>query len=144
MSEQQDDSAKIPHIVDAQVGVNIRRVRKGRSMSQEELAHAVGLTFQQIQKYERGSNRVSCSKLVEIARAMNVSPMALLPEGTRELTDESAGFLREARDVYMRSPNMFEALAAMSDDQLRAFTIAARLIVDSDRARMIDDRKAVR
>jgi transcriptional regulator with XRE-family HTH domain len=47
--------------------------RKELSISQERLADALGLTFQQVQKYERAANRVSASKLYEIARALNAS-----------------------------------------------------------------------
>jgi transcriptional regulator with XRE-family HTH domain len=58
--------------VDLHVGHRIRSRRKSLGMSQSELAARLGLTFQQIQKYERGSNRVSASKLYETARALNV------------------------------------------------------------------------
>ena len=49
-------------------------------MSQEQLGRALGITFQQIQKYERGSNRISASMLVKSARALMVAPNVLLPE----------------------------------------------------------------
>ena len=49
-------------------------------MSQEQLGRALGITFQQIQKYERGSNRISASMLVKSARALEVAPGALLPD----------------------------------------------------------------
>ena len=49
-----------------------------RGMSQAALAESLGITFQQIQKYERGANRISASKLIEIARALSVSPADLL------------------------------------------------------------------
>jgi transcriptional regulator with XRE-family HTH domain len=62
-----DDSNKL----DVALGLRIRQRRKALGMSQTALADAVGLTFQQIQKYERGFNRVSFSRLVEIAHAMN-------------------------------------------------------------------------
>ncbi len=62
-----------PHIVDVVVGAAIRQRRKSLGMSQEQLGQALGLTFQQIQKYERGSNRISASKLYEAATALGVS-----------------------------------------------------------------------
>jgi transcriptional regulator with XRE-family HTH domain len=62
-----------PHPVDRHVGLRIRMRRKELSISQERLADALGLTFQQVQKYERAANRVSASKLYEIARALNAS-----------------------------------------------------------------------
>ena len=60
-----------PHPVDRHVGLRIRIRRKEVGVSQERLAEALGITFQQVQKYERGANRVSASKLWEIARALN-------------------------------------------------------------------------
>jgi transcriptional regulator with XRE-family HTH domain len=62
-----------PHPVDRHVGLRIRMRRKELNISQERLAEALGLTFQQVQKYERAANRVSASKLFEIARALNAS-----------------------------------------------------------------------
>ena len=58
--------------VDLHVGARIRMRRRFIGMSQQSLADTLGLTFQQVQKYERGSNRVSASKLYEIARALGV------------------------------------------------------------------------
>lgn len=61
-----------PHAVDVHVGKTIRIQRLLRKVSQTELGDRVGVTFQQIQKYEKGSNRVSASMLVEIAGALSV------------------------------------------------------------------------
>ncbi|OWW04760.1 transcriptional regulator [Rhizobium sp. R72] len=61
-----------PHAVDVHVGKTIRIKRLMRKVSQTELGDRVGVTFQQIQKYEKGSNRVSASMLVEIAGALDV------------------------------------------------------------------------
>ena len=59
--------------IDKHVGSRIRERRKSLHMSQEKLAEHLGLTFQQVQKYERGFNRVSASKLYEIARTLGAS-----------------------------------------------------------------------
>lgn len=69
-----------PLAADTHVGARIRARRKHIGMSQEQLAHALGLTFQQVQKYERGANRVSASKLWEISLALDV-PVAWFFEG---------------------------------------------------------------
>ena len=61
------------HPVDAHVGVRMRQRRTLLGMSQTKLGDAVGLTFQQIQKYERGSNRVGSSRLYEFAKALDVT-----------------------------------------------------------------------
>ena len=62
-----------PNPVDRHVGLRIRFRRKELGISQEKLAESIGLTFQQVQKYERAANRVSASKLWEVARALNTS-----------------------------------------------------------------------
>lgn len=59
-----------PHPIDRLVGNQIRMRRRDLGMSQERLAEHLGLTFQQVQKYERGHNRVSASKLFQIAEAL--------------------------------------------------------------------------
>ncbi len=60
------------HYVDVHVGKKIRRRRWMADMTQKQLADAVGIKFQQIQKYETGKNRVSASRLFEIAQALSV------------------------------------------------------------------------
>jgi transcriptional regulator with XRE-family HTH domain len=60
----------MPEPVDLQVGQTIRMLRLKREMSQEDLAVGCGVTFQQIQKYEKGTNRVSASRLVQIANVL--------------------------------------------------------------------------
>jgi transcriptional regulator with XRE-family HTH domain len=62
-----------PHPLDISLGRNIRLRRKSLGMSQSALGEAVGLTFQQVQKYERGKNRVSFSKLAAICKALGLS-----------------------------------------------------------------------
>lgn len=60
------------------MGARIRFLRRQLGMSQEKLAEACGLTFQQIQKYEKGTNRISYSKLCEIADAFETTVAALV------------------------------------------------------------------
>src|SRR3954464_14725356 len=74
MSEP-SDTERHPNPVDLHVGARIRMRRKILGVSQEKLAEDLGLTFQQVQKYERGANRVSASKLYEIARSLQ-TPVA--------------------------------------------------------------------
>jgi transcriptional regulator with XRE-family HTH domain len=64
---------RAPNPIDRHVGLRIRMRRKELGISQERLAESIGLTFQQVQKYERAANRVSASKLWEMARALNTS-----------------------------------------------------------------------
>ena len=65
------------HPIDRLVGQNIRAFRTMRKMTQGALGERIGVTFQQIQKYEQGINRVSSSKLVEIAKVLDVHMSAL-------------------------------------------------------------------
>jgi transcriptional regulator with XRE-family HTH domain len=60
------------HPVDAHVGTRVRQRRTLLGMSQEKLGDAVGLTFQQIQKYERGANRIGASRLYEFSKVLDV------------------------------------------------------------------------
>jgi transcriptional regulator with XRE-family HTH domain len=62
-----------PNPVDRHVGLRIRMRRKELGMSQERLAESIGLTFQQVQKYERATNRVSASKLWEMAKVLRTN-----------------------------------------------------------------------
>jgi len=61
-----------PHAVDVHVGAKIRQRRKEIGLSQDDLARGIGVTFQQVQKYEHGSNRISASKLFETAQVLRV------------------------------------------------------------------------
>jgi transcriptional regulator with XRE-family HTH domain len=78
-----EDSDRSPNRVDLHVGMRIRLRRRTIGLSQERLAEALGLTFQQVQKYERGVNRVSASKLYEIARILR-APITSFFEGLAE------------------------------------------------------------
>jgi transcriptional regulator with XRE-family HTH domain len=66
-------SKGFPNPIDVHVGSRIRLRRTLLGISQERLAEAIGLTFQQVQKYERGMNRVSSSRLVDLANALDVT-----------------------------------------------------------------------
>lgn len=61
-----------PNPIDVHVGIRVRLRRTLLGLSQGQLGKAVGLTFQQVQKYERGSNRISASRLFDLSRALDV------------------------------------------------------------------------
>src|SRR3954454_5685218 len=83
--------------VDVAVGARIRLLRKVRGLSQQALAEAAGVTFQQIQKYERGANRVSASMLSRIAGALDTPVAEMFGEAgsTSGAIDEVATLLAE-------------------------------------------------
>ncbi len=62
-----------PHPVDMCVGARVQQRRVLLGMTQTDLGDAIGLTFQQVQKYERGTNRISASRLCELSRVLDVS-----------------------------------------------------------------------
>jgi len=68
-----------PMPADVAVGENIRTARLAAGLSQTELSSACEVSFQQIQKYEKGTNRVGGSRLMQIAEALNVPAATLLP-----------------------------------------------------------------
>jgi len=61
-----------PHPVDVHVGGRVRMRRTLLGMSQEKLGEAIGLTFQQVQKYERGTNRIGASRLYDLSKVLDV------------------------------------------------------------------------
>lgn len=67
------DHKRKPHPVDVIAGRNLKLARSRAGFSQERLGRAVGLTFQQIQKYERGTNRMALSRAAEFAAVLDIS-----------------------------------------------------------------------
>lgn len=65
---------------DAEIGSRIKLARKQARLSQTELGQALGVTYQQVQKYENGTDRVAASRLIQIARFLQVSTASLLPD----------------------------------------------------------------
>jgi transcriptional regulator with XRE-family HTH domain len=78
-----------PSPVDVHVGARVRLRRTLLGMSQEKLGNAVGLTFQQIQKYERGANRIGASRLFDMSRALDVPVQFFFDEMTAEPVSSS-------------------------------------------------------
>jgi transcriptional regulator with XRE-family HTH domain len=112
-------SAKSTTGIDHTVGVHIRTLRKARGLSQSALGIAAGVTFQQIQKYENGTNRVGASRLQELARALQVQISALF--GEAEGTDH-ADILTLL--VEPDAIDLLNAYAAIEDGQLRRDVLA--------------------
>lgn len=79
-----------PNLVDVHVGRRIRLRRSLMEMSQSDLGKELGLTFQQVQKYERGDNRVSASRLYDIARVLDVTISFFFDDLPEELLAQHA------------------------------------------------------
>ncbi len=75
-----DDNPRAATAIDHFIGVQIRARRMAIGMSQEAMAEAIGVSFQQVQKYEKGANRVSAAALVRIARALRCQIGVFVPE----------------------------------------------------------------
>jgi transcriptional regulator with XRE-family HTH domain len=72
--------AKAKSEIDEYVGARIREGRLSLNLSQEQLARALGVSFQQVQNYEKGANGVSAVRLFDICRILNVSLVAMFPQ----------------------------------------------------------------
>jgi transcriptional regulator with XRE-family HTH domain len=73
-----------PNIVDVEVGRRIRMRRFWMEKSQQALGEAIGVTFQQVQKYEKGTNRVGASRLQQMATALEVQPSYFFEDMPKE------------------------------------------------------------
>jgi transcriptional regulator with XRE-family HTH domain len=82
---------KTPNPIDKHVGARVKLRRLTVGMSQSKLGEALNITFQQIQKYEKGLNRIGASRLQELARAMSVPPSFFF-EGAPTSAASTAGF----------------------------------------------------
>lgn len=102
-----------PNPIDVHVGFRIRLRRKALGISQERLADSLGLTFQQVQKYERAANRVSASKLWEVAQALNTS-VAFFYEGLSPGDAVEAAFAEAARTDPMLGADAIELAHLLS------------------------------
>jgi transcriptional regulator with XRE-family HTH domain len=82
---------KVPNVIDKHVGSRVRMRRKMLGMSQEKLGDGLGLTFQQVQKYEKGTNRIGASRLQHISHILQV-PVPFFFEDAPHLSGELKGF----------------------------------------------------
>lgn len=104
-----------PHPIDLHVGKRMRQRRTLLGLSQERLAEALGLTFQQVQKYERGTNRISASRLYELGRVLEV-PIGYF------FDDLPLDMPRRVRD-HMQGAIAIEAVAGRVDPLTRRETL---------------------
>ncbi len=113
-------SKGFPNPIDIHVGSRIRLRRTLLGMSQEKLAEAIGLTFQQVQKYERGANRVGSSRLFDLSRVLNV-PVAYF-------------FDEMAPGVQEKTPSKLMGLATPSTPKYEPDPMARRETLELVRA----------
>ena len=106
--------------VDRLVGLRITALRKARGLSQTALGTAVGVTFQQVQKYEKGQNRVGAGRLREIARLLEVPVAAFFEEdGLENKQADIFGFLGANGAI-----ELLRTYASIEDEELRREVLA--------------------
>jgi transcriptional regulator with XRE-family HTH domain len=81
------------HPIDVAVGDRLRRIRQAANLSQSDLANRLNISFQQIQKYEKGANRISVSRLFEISEVLKVAPSSFF-EGIEKADIEPPVYVR--------------------------------------------------
>jgi transcriptional regulator with XRE-family HTH domain len=91
---------KAPNPTDKHVGSRVRMRRMMLSMSQEKLGDALGLTFQQVQKYEKGTNRIGASRLQQISHILQV-PVSFFFEGAPPIAGQSDGMGEAPSPAYV-------------------------------------------
>lgn len=101
-----------PHPVDAHVGTRITARRTALGLSQTALGQRVGISAQQVQKYEAGTNRISASRLNAIARTLGQSPGAFFPEGADDVGSGMGGAPSESGLRFMTATAEGRAVAA--------------------------------
>jgi transcriptional regulator with XRE-family HTH domain len=134
--------------LDLHVGSRVRLQRMLLGMSQEKLGEQLGLTFQQIQKYEKGINRIGASRLFELARVLGVSVQFFYDDAPGSYSDQSApagmaGFAERPADTYVvdflssrEGVELNKAFVKITDPKVR------RTIVDLVRTLAGDEKEA--
>ena len=106
--------------VDQTVGARITAMRKAKGLSQADLGVAVGVTFQQIQKYEKGINRVGASRLQQIAKCLDV-PVSTLFEDNAEMAKQPGDLLLLGTHGAV---TLLKAFAEIENNELRRNVLA--------------------
>jgi transcriptional regulator with XRE-family HTH domain len=125
-----------PNYIDVHVGSRIRMRRQLINMSQERLGELLGITFQQVQKYEKGSNRISASRLFYAARTLGV-PVQFFYDGLPDVDNPGGLGESSAGDDFVASMMTTEGIQLAkafkdADSDLKRKIIAnlARMVVD--------------
>ena len=119
------------HPVDIHVGKRVRQRRWLIGMTQQQLAEKVGIKFQQIQKYETGANRISASRLWDIADSMDV-PVSFFFEGLEEADNSSAADTPVPTDLMgdKEALDLIRSYYSIPENQRRRLFELARVLSD--------------
>lgn len=129
-----------PHPIDIHVGQAICRRRLARGFNQSDLGRALGLTFQQVQKYEKGANRVSASKLHDTAKFLGCSVMDFFPQAGEEPDNAE---LPSSPVMDRRAFDLLAAFDGLDVAGKRAVIDVARALVGASAMRQAADDAGV-
>ncbi|TCM48386.1 transcriptional regulator with XRE-family HTH domain [Rhizobium sp. PP-F2F-G48] len=121
---------KVPHAIDVEVGSRVRVRRKILGMSQTQLAESLGVTFQQVQKYEKGSNRIVASRLQNMAEILSVPISYFFGESAlSSIVSDVKTELSEGRDLtaFVETPEATEINIAFS--KIKSPIVRKRIVV---------------
>jgi transcriptional regulator with XRE-family HTH domain len=144
--EQDERNSRKPNPVDIHVGTRVRFRRMLLGMSQEKLGEKLGLTFQQVQKYEKGVNRIGASRLFDLSQVLGV-PVQFFYEEAPLTADQQAqvhaGFAEKPSESYIveflntrEGLELNRAFARIQDPKVR------RSVVDLVRSMAGDEQKS--
>jgi transcriptional regulator with XRE-family HTH domain len=130
-----------PNPIDVHVGARLRLRRTLLGMSQERLGEAIGLTFQQVQKYERGANRVGASRLYDLSRVLDV-PVSFFFD---DINPETAAAARgePGEDDAVATPQRYDPDPMMRRETLELVRAYYRIPDPQIRRRLFDLTKAI-
>ncbi len=97
----EERNARRPNPIDIHVGSRVRLRRMLLGMSQEKLGEHLGLTFQQVQKYEKGVNRIGASRLFDLSQVLGVPVQFFYEEAPGQVSDGLVGFAERSGDSYV-------------------------------------------
>jgi transcriptional regulator with XRE-family HTH domain len=128
-----------PNPIDVHVGGRVRLRRTLLGMSQEKLGEALGLTFQQVQKYERGANRVGASRLFDLSRVLDV-PVSLFFD---DMSEEVEALSPRLISGLSEEPMAFDADPLTKRETLELVRAYYRITDPQVRRRVLDLAKAL-
>lgn len=128
MIESERSGVKRPSPVDVYVGSRVRMRRKMVGLSQEKLGHQLGITFQQIQKYEKGTNRIGAGRLQIISEILDV-PVSFFFPRSESSDDQSSGDQYDQRALMeflttSEGVELNKAVSQIKDNKVRQQVVA--------------------
>jgi transcriptional regulator with XRE-family HTH domain len=117
-------SARSPNQTDVYIGKRIRMMRLARGLSQTDVAGRLGITFQQIQKYEKGANRVGAGRLQEMANLLGVTPAFFFEDGPRLKPGKSG----EAPETTELLANKYNLALAQAYNRIRSRNVRRNVL----------------